>query len=583
MFRFLADKEVRASLAAHRPRLIFAGAAMVGRGLLGLAAPFFMGKSVDVIVDRADQSDLIRYIAFLVAFAASTAVCQWWMRWLWIGWSRQTEQRVRDGLLGHLVALPLGFFHRSRVGDLMSRLTSDVEAVRMGYGPGVMHCVHPLVMTSGAVTLMVATSPMLTLTAMAPMLALFFVMKSILPTIHLRALRVQERQAELSTRAQESFSGSRVVKAFAREDHEERRFRELSEGFLQDSLAHARRRGLFHCLIEVFGGLGSLVLFVAAGHMIIDGSLTIGDYVAFTGYLSQLIWPMIALGWTLALFKRAEAAGERIAEIDAEQTEAGQVEVTGPAPSFRGEVALHDLTFSYPGSATPALKHVDVHVPVGCTLGIVGPTASGKTTLINLLLRLHDPPKGSVTIDGQDIRSLPVQHVRAAFAVAPQESFLFSQSIRENIAFGHEDATPSEAHVALERAGLDSDIASFPDGAETLVGERGVTLSGGQRQRAAIARALVKAAPVLVLDDALSAVDTETEQRILARLKPVLAERTAIIVSHRLSAVQSADEILVLDAGRVIERGDHRTLMAAHGAYARLWRLQQEEEELEQL
>lgn len=583
MFRFLADKDVRASLVAHRPRLLIAGSAMVGRGLLGLAAPFFMGKSIDVIVNRAAQPELARYIALLLAFAVFTAICQWWMRWLWIGWSRQAELRMRDGLLGHLVGLPLGFFHRSRTGDLMSRLTSDVEAVRMGYGPGVMHCAHPLVMTSGAVALMLSTSPMLTLIAMAPLLALFLVMKTILPTIHDRALKVQESQADLAARAQESFSGARVVKAFAQEAHEEQRFRALSEGFLKDSLAHARRRGLFQCLIEIFAGFGGVVLFLAAGHMVIAGSLTVGDYVAFTGYLNQLIWPMIALGWTLALFKRAEAAHERITEIGDEEPEAGQGKADESGSTLPGSIAIKNLTFTYAEAQHPALIDVDLRVPGGATLGVVGPTASGKTTLINLLLRLHEPPEGTVEIGGQDIRDLPVQRVRAAFAVVPQESFLFSQTIRENILFGHEHATPNETSLAVERAGLGPDMDSFPDGLDTVVGERGVTLSGGQRQRTAIARALVKDAPILILDDALSAVDTATEQKILSQLKPVLGDRTAIIVSHRLSAVQFADEIIVLDAGRIIERGDHRSLMASGGAYARLWRLQQEEQELEQL
>ena len=555
---------------------------MIGRGLLGLAAPFFMGRAIDVIVSREGTAPLTRYVILLVVFAASTAVCQWWMRWLWIGWSRHAELRMRDETFNHLLHLPLPFFHRSRTGDLMSRLTSDVEAIRMGYGPGVMHCVHPIVMTSGALVLMLSTSPQLSLIAMTPLVFLFFTMKAILPTIHQRALRVQERQADLSTRAQESFSGARVVKAFAREDHEEERFSDLSRAFLKDNLAHARRRGLFQCLIEFFGGLGSLVLFVFAGHMVIAGTLTIGAYVAFMGYLNLLIWPMIALGWTLALFKRAEAAQERISALRDEPAETGGDH--DPATTdVRGGIEIDHLTFRYPNTDRVALEDISITVPAGSMLGIVGATASGKTTLVNLIQRLYDPPPGTIRLDGTDIASLAVHRLRGALAVVPQESFLFSDSIADNIAFGRDDADRDAIESATQTSCLDADLDAFPRGLETVVGERGVTLSGGQRQRTAIARAVLKDAPVLVLDDALSAVDTETEQRILSRLRPHLGTRTSIVVSHRLSAVQDADQIIVLENGRIVERGDHSSLLDADGIYARLWRLQREQEELDHL
>lgn len=582
MFRFFTDRDVKASLRVHTPRLLLGGAAMVGRGLLGLAAPYLFGESINVIFDQGDESLLTRFVVMLLVFAVSTAFCQWWMRWLWIGWSRQTELRMRDRVFAHIISLPLGFFHRSRTGDLMSRLTSDVEAVRMGYGPGVMHCVHPIVMTTGAVILMLSRSPLLTLIAMSPMVVLFFVMKTILPTIHERALKVQERQADLATRAQESFSGARVVQAFAREKHEEARFSSLSRQFLRDSLAHARRRGLFQCSIEVFAGLGNLVLFAAAGLMVVDGTLRPGDYAAFTGYLNLLIWPMIALGWTLALFSRAEAADERIEKIRSEAPEA-DVPCEGAPTVAHGALSIRGLTFTYPGADAPALVDVSAEVPTGGTLGVVGATASGKSTLVNLLLRLHEPPEGSVFLDGHDVRDLPLADLRSTVGVVPQESFLFSQSIRDNIRFGREDASEEAVAEAVRWSCLDGDLEAFPKGLDTEVGERGVTLSGGQRQRTALARALLRDSRVLVLDDSLSAVDTETEQKILSRLRPVLADRTAIIVSHRLSAVRDADEIIVLDGGRVIERGDHAGLLAQGGHYARLWRLQQEQEELEQL
>lgn len=555
---------------------------MLGRGVLGLAAPFFMGRAVDVIIVRAGMGELGRYIILLVAFSASTAVAQWWMRWLWIGWSRHAERRVRDHGFAHIIRLPLGFFHRSRTGDILSRLTSDVEAVRMGYGPGIMHCAHPVFMTAGAIVLMLATSPLLTAVSMAPMVLLFLTMRGILPSIHQRAMRVQERQGELTTRAQESFSGARVVKAFAREPYEIDRFQVLSQGFLRDSLEHAKRRGLFQCLIEMFAGLGSLIVFFTAGRLVVDRVVTVGDYVAFTGYLNLLIWPMIALGWTLALFKRAEASAERIQKLRDEPAEIGLSDGPIGLPP-RGELSIRNLTYTYPGAAQPALVDVDLEAPAGSTVGIVGATASGKSTLVNLLQRLHDPPPGTVFLDGVDVLDLPLPRVRGAFAVVSQESFLFSDTLRNNVTFGRDDATDAEVQRALHISCLDDEIATFPDGIDTRVGERGVTLSGGQRQRTSIARALLMDAPILILDDALSAVDTETEQRILFRLRPEMAQRTALIVAHRLSSVQDVDHIIVLAKGRVLERGTHADLLALDGTYAALWRMQQEERELEQL
>jgi len=567
-------------MAAHRGRLWVALAAMVGRGLLGLAAPFFIGRSVDVIAYGDGRGPLLRYVILLLVFAGFTAICQWWMRWLWIGWSRTTEFSMRDRTFAHLLRLPVSFFHRNRVGDLMSRLTSDMEAMRMGYGPGCMHCAHPIVMTIGAVTLMMSTSPMLTIVAMVPMILLFLTMTAILPGIHEKALRVQERQADLSTRAQESFSGARVVKAFARESHEEGRFQELSLSFLSDSMAHARRRGLFQCLIELFAGLGSLAIFLFAGHLVIQGSLTIGDYVAFTGYLGLLIWPMIALGWTLALFKRAEAAQQRIDTLRQASPERDEARMR-TVPAIRGNLEIRDLTFTYPDTDRPAIQGVSVTVPPSSTLGIVGATASGKTTLATLLQRLEDPAPGTINLDGHDVLELPLAQLRHSLAVVAQEPFLFSDTIARNIQFGRTDADRRSVEEAAWTACLDQDLKAFPDGIETVVGERGVTLSGGQRQRVAIARAVLKDAPVLILDDALSAVDTETERIILSRLSSHLEARTAVIISHRLSAVQGSDQIIVLDAGRIVEAGDHETLVSQRGTYARLWRLQQEEQDLE--
>jgi ATP-binding cassette subfamily B protein len=583
VFRFLADPDIRRSLWAHRTRLVFGSLALLGRAFLALAGPFYIGRAVDVVQARLPEEALYRTVGLMALFGLMTAFCQFWMRWIWIGWSRDAELLTRDELFARIIRFPVSFFDRSRTGELLSRFTSDVEAVRMGYGPGIMHLAATGSMTLAALVLMIGQSPLLTACAAAPLLVLFFIIRVLLPRIHERSQRVQEQQAALSARAQESFSGARVVKAFARETHEEESFRELSQRFLEDSLALARSRAFFSCLIEAFGGLAIVAVLVAGGWMVIDQIITLGAFVSFSGYLNLLVWPMIAIGWTLSLFQRAEASEERL-EALRKAAEPSPAYSSGPAPSLEPpELEFRNLTFTYPGAAAPALLDVNVRVPAGSTLGVVGPTAAGKTTLTSLLCRVYEPPPGTVFLAGRDVLDFPLEALRRFVAVVPQEGFLFSDTIGANVAFGKGSATREQITDAVSAAGLEEDVAAFPAGLDTLVGERGITLSGGQRQRTAIARALLTGAPVLVLDDALSAVDTETESRILDRLAPHLGRRTSIIISHRLSAVAAADHILVLENGRLVEEGDHAALLRAEGPYARLWSLQQTEEELERL
>jgi ATP-binding cassette subfamily B protein len=584
LLRFLQIEDIRESFSRDRVRLLRALAAFIGRAVLALAGPYFLGEAVDRIVRDDGFPLLVRTLILILVFAIATAFCQWWMRWLWIGWSRDVEQRMRDGLFRHLLRLPMTFFDRHRIGDLLSRMTSDMEAIRMGYGPGIMHCVQPIIMTVGALILMLLRSPALTGIALIPMASLFLAMKLLLPKIHERSLRVQERQAELSTRAQESFSGARVIQAFAREAHEQEQFRRLSLATMEDSLSHARIRGLFHGLIEGFAGIGLLMILAFAGREVIHGNLSLGDFARFQGYLSLLIWPMIALGWTLSLFQRAEAAAERVTQIRAEcalSVDGNDVDTQPPLQALRVEV--RNLTFTHEQASVPSLRGLSLEIPEGTTLGIVGATGSGKTTLVQLLTRLYDPPAGTIFLNGQDLLTIPLPVLRRSIAVVPQESFLFSDTLASNIAFGRAKASPMEIRDAAERSQLLADESVFRDGLDTEVGERGVTLSGGQRQRTSIARGLLMNAPLLILDDALSAVDTETERAILRNLKPLLKQRTSIIISHRLSAVADADRIVVLKDGALVESGTHRELLELRGTYARLWRIQQDEDALEVL
>lgn len=583
MFRFLADSDVRAAFALHRRRLALGGAALLGRATLALGGPFFLGRALDVVEGPRPESELWRWVGLMAVFGLATAACQFYMRWIWIGWSRDAELRTRDELFARIIRFPAAFFDRSRTGELMSRFTSDVEAVRMGYGPGLMHLAQTGLITAGVLAMMVSQSWTLTAFAAAPLVPLFVVLRKLLPRIHDLSQKLQEQQAALSARAQESFSGARVVKAFAREGHEEQAFGALSRGLLDDSLALARSRALFSCLIEGLGGLALVSVLVAGGWLVLDRALTVGTFAAFSAYLQLLVWPMIAISWTLSLFERADAAEGRLEGLRHAAVPAPAADTAGAPGATPLPVEFRDLTFTHPGAAGPVLHDVCISIPAGTTLGIVGPTASGKTTLVQLLARLHDPPRGTVFVGGRDVLDLPLAELRAALSVVPQESFLFSDTIAANVAFGTDGASRDAIAAAVRAAGLEDDVAEFPKGLDTLVGERGITLSGGQRQRAAIARALLRAAPVLVLDDALSAVDTGTERRILAALDPLLRRHTSLIVSHRLSAVAGADRIVVLDRGRIVEAGTHAALLRAGGAYARLWALQQTEAELERL
>ena len=549
-------------------------------------APELLRQAVNHLeVARPDAaSAAVQAAWWFVGITAGSGVFAYTMRVLIVGTSRRVERDLKRDLFRHVQRLPASFFDRTRTGDLLARLTSDVEAVRFSLGPGLMYVAGTVVLFPLVVVRMMRISPSLAVAALVPLLLIMLVVRLLGPGIMRRTRAVQERIGDLSARAQESFAGARVVRAYATEPVEEAAFRRENEALVRETIGLARYRALMTAGLFALGGLAELAVIAYGGRQVIDGTLQRGDLVAFIAFVGLLIWPMISIGWVVSSFQRAAAAMERLnAVFDAEP----EVEVHGTAAALEaigGALRVRGLTFTYPGATQPALDDVSFDLSAGQTLALVGPVGAGKSTVLELLTRRYEPPPKSVYLDGIDVRTLPLDRLRRAFAVVPQDAFLFSDTLLANLAYAVEgELEPGRAHAALGTAGLAEDIAGFPKGLETVVGERGLMLSGGQKQRTTLARALLRDAPVLLLDDCLSAVDTETESRILDALRTELRRGTAVVVAHRLSTIRNADLVVVLDAGRVVESGTHESLLAAGGWYARTYEQQRLEAELEGL
>jgi ATP-binding cassette subfamily B protein len=551
-----------------------------------LAPPYFIKRGIDALGQPgASLRPVLLNAVLLVLTAVLGGAARFGMRELLNGVSRRVEYDLGNDLFRHLVRLDASFYGRTPTGDIMSRMTNDLAAVRMAAGPAYMYLVNTFVGTVIALALMIWIDPWLTLVSMVPMVALPPVTVGFGSVIHRRFEGIQEQLSRLSTMAQENLSGIRIVKAYGREGQQSERFRGLSEEYLERNMGLARVSGLFHPLLGLISGFAMVVALLVGGRAVMRGSITVGDFVAFTLYLGMLSWPMIALGWVVSLFQRGAASMGRINRIFGVEPAIGEPEDPVEPGTLRGEVEFRDVSFRYPGTEREVLRDVSFTVPAGSMLAVVGATGSGKSTLVSLLARVYDPTAGEILLDGIPIRRLRLERLRGAIGVAPQEAFLFSDTIRENLALGlSEGEADARERIrgAAEIAQLEETIRALPRGYETLLGERGVNLSGGQKQRATLARAIARDPVVLVLDDALSAVDTHTEAEILAGLRGVLRERTSIVVSHRVSAVMGADLILVLEDGRVVERGTHAELLQRRGAYAALLHRQLLAEDLEQ-
>jgi len=547
----------------------------------GLASviPWLLRRGIDAIGNNAPLSAAWQLAGLIVGVAIVGGVLRYWMRELMNGVSRRIEYDLRNDLFTHLETLDAGYFSRTRTGDIMARLTNDLGAVRMAVGPAVMYLANTITGALFALYFMLRIDVTLTLLVLLPLMVLPILTIRMGKAIHDRFEAVQEHFSVLTTRAQENLTGARIVRAYRQEAAEIGRFGAVNEEYLSRNMSLVRLWGTLNPLFALFGGLGGVVVLGVGGALTMSGAISVGSFVAFGLYMTMLTWPLIALGWVVNLFQRGDASMGRLAEIlDVRPTIDGELPLAAlPFTDSGRSVEFRGVGFHYPvedGSEPRwVLRHVSFIVPAGATLGVVGATGSGKSALMDLIPRIYDPQEGQILVDGIPTRHLAPAELRREIGFVPQESLLFSDTIESNLAYGTSD--PASAAWAAEVAQLAETIEEFPGGYETILGERGINLSGGQKQRAALARALARKPGIVLLDDALSAVDTHTEAEILRTLREALAGRTALIASHRISAIRDASWIIVLEKGEVVEQGEHVELMALRGRYWSLLRRQQ--------
>jgi len=613
-------------LRKYRSTYVIGAVCVLFNNGIWILFPLVIRRAIDDLNQGVTRHKLLTYSLLLLAISGVKAIFQFLTRWIMIGVSREIEFDLRNDLFTHLERLSYSFYQRTRTGDIMARATNDLNAVRMLLGPGIMYTANTVVFTAGALVFMLSISPRLTIFAFAPLPVFSIVVQYFGRRIHERFERIQAMFSDISARAQENFAGARLIRAYVQEEAEIENFERDNTEYIARSLKLVRLMGMLWPTLETLLGVAIVIVLFVGGREVILHRISVGSFVAFNTYMVQLTWPIIALGWVINLFQRGTASMGRIHNIMSEQPEITDEPILSPkegdkdgapfaqrlgAPPLsaavadrvgrmdvptevRGDIEFRNLSFRYGNTLLAAergngrahgdetvLKNVNLRVPAGTSVAIVGPTGSGKSTMVSLIPRIYDADPGTVLIDGRPIREFPLAVLRRNIGFVPQETFLFSDTIRDNIAIGAEDATDEAVRRSAEAANIAAEIESFPDGYKTLVGERGLTLSGGQKQRTAIARALIRNPRILILDDALASVDTQTEDRILNHLREIMQGRTTIFISHRVSTVRNADRIAVLHNGEIVEMGTHDELIERNGYYTDLYNKQLLEEELE--